>query len=310
MLRTWARELFRGRRSAARRSAEGGLARPGGGDSSARSVRRRHPSFRPELEPLEQRLVLSSDRPAAITYLDSTGFLQEQVWATGSDGHLYAHYLNASGWHTDDHGKPAAASFVGDPAATTYWDGSFTQVNVWVTGSDGHLYAHYFNATGWHTDDHGTARAASFNPDLAVTTYWDGSFLQEQVWATGSDGHLYAHYLNATGWHTDDHGNGGAAGFYGTPAVTTYWDGSFNGIQVWVTGSNGHLYAHYFDATGWHTDDHGNGGAASFYGDPAVTTYWDGTFNQINVWATGSDGHLYAHYFNATGWHTDDHGAI
>ena len=52
----------------------------------------------------------------------------------------------------------------------------------------------------------------------------------------------------------------------------------------------------------------GNGGAASFYGDPAVTTYWDGTFNQINVWATGSDGHLYAHYFNATGWHTSARG--
>jgi hypothetical protein len=266
----------------------------------------------PVLERLEDRLVLSSDRPAAITYLGSDGFLQEQVWAVGTNGHLYAHYFNQTGWHTDDHGDAGGGVLFdsgGDPAATTYWDGSFNQVQVWAVGTNGHLYAHYFNQTGWHTDDHGDAGGGvSFYRDLAVTTYWDGSFNQVQVWATGSNGHLYAHYLNQTGWHTDDHGNGGAASFYNAPAVTTYWDGSFNQIQVWVTGNNGHLYAHYFNQTGWHTDDHGNGGTASFYSDPAVTTYWDGSFNQVQVWARGDDGHLYAHYFNQTGWHTDDHG--
>jgi hypothetical protein len=201
----------------------------------------------------------------------------------------------------------SGVAFNSDPAVTTYWDGSFNQIQVWLAGLDGRLYSHYYNQGGWHTDDHGNGGAASFYGTPAVTTYWDGSFNQLQVWLTGIDGHLYAHYYNQSGWHTDDHGNGGAASFYGTPAVTTYWDGSFNQLQVWLTGNDGHLYAHYYNQSGWHTDDHGNGGAASFYGAPAVTTYWDGSFNQIQVWLTGSDDNLYAHYYDQSGWHTDQH---
>jgi hypothetical protein len=140
-----------------------------------------------------------------------------------------------------------------------------------------------------------------------VTTYWDGSFNQVQVWVVSGYGHLYAHYYNQSGWHTDDHGNGNGVFLQG-PAVTTYWDGSFNQLQVWATGFDGHLYAHYYNQTGWHTDDHGDGNGVALYGGPAVTTYWDGSFNQVHVWAMGWDGHLYAHYYNQSGWHTDDHG--
>jgi hypothetical protein len=257
--------------------------------------------------PVAGGVAFNSD-PAVTTYFDGS-FNQIQVWLAGLDGRLYAHYYNQSGWHTDDHGNGGAASFYETPAVTTYWDGSFNQIQAWLTGTNGHLYAHYYNQSGWHTDDHGIAGNTFFFATPAVMTYWDGSFNQIQAWLTGDDGHLYAHYYNQSGWHTDDHGNGGAASFYGTPAVTTYWDGSFNQIQVWLTGTNGHLYAHYYNQSGWHTDDHGIAGSVSFSGAPAVTTYWDGSFNQIQVWLTGTDGHLHAHYFDQSGWHTDDHGA-
>src|SRR5262249_35024972 len=65
---------------------------------------------------------------------------------------------------------------------------------------------------------------------------------------------------------------------YSRPAVTTYWDGSFLQEHVWSVGSNDrHLYSRYYDSGGWHWSDHGTGGS-DIYSDPAVTTYWDGSF--------------------------------
>ena len=61
----------------------------------------------------------------------------------------------------------------------------------------------------------------------------------------------------------------------------------------------------------WHIDDHGTGAnGVRFYGDPAVNTYWDGSFNQIMVWLIGANSDLYAHYLHSDGWHTDDHGPL
>jgi hypothetical protein len=228
-----------------------------------------------------------------------------QVWAVGNFNHLHVHYLNQTGWHTDDHGNANGLPFNSyGLAVTTYWDGSFNQIQVWAVGSDYHLYAHYYNQTGWHTDDHGDANGHAFYSAPAVLTYWDGSFTGVQVWARGDDFHLHVHYLNQTGWHTDDHGDANGKAFF-APAVLTYW---FTEVQVWAVGSDYHLHVHYYNQTGWHTEDHGNANGMDFLGRaPAVTTYWDGSFLQVHVWDVAS-GHLYVHYYDAYGWHTDDHG--
>jgi hypothetical protein len=273
---------------------------------------RRSCSLRPQLEQAESRLLLSTGF-ATITYRGSDGFLQEQIWGVAPNGDLFVHYLNKTGWHTDDHGNANGNPFRGEPSATTYVDASgFNQIQVWAVASNGHLYEHYFDRTGWHTVDQGNANGYSFEDYPAVMTYVDATgFDQIQVWDTTPNGHLYVHYFNRTGWHTDDHGNANGQYFNdGAPAVTTYLDSSgFNQIQVWAVGTNGHLYEHYFDGTGWHTVHQGNANGLPFGADPAVTTYLDSTgFRQIQVWDTATNGHLYAHYFNQTGWHTDDHG--
>src|SRR5262249_32843521 len=161
-----------------------------------------------------------------------------------------------------------------------------------------------------------------------VTTYWDRYFNEVQVWGVASDGHLYLHLLDRTGWHTVDHGlavNAASSGgdyfpgvpFPGSPTAMTHWNGRYTQVEGWTLGNNGRLYARYSDATGWHTGDHGLAVAPAssgayylpavyFAGRPAVTTYWDGAFDEVQVWATGSNGHLYAHYYNSSGWHTSD----
>jgi hypothetical protein len=243
-----------------------------GTSQSRPTAARRSRSLRPQLEQAESRLLLSTGF-ATVEYRGSDGFLQEQIWGV-THGDLFVHYLNKTGWHTDDHGNANGTAFIGEPSATTYVDSSgFNQIQIWAVAANGHLYAHYFNQTGWHTDDHGSANGSSFQAFPAVLTYVDSSgFNQIQVWDPASSGHLYVHYFNRTGWHTDDHGIANGNPFVGAPAVNTYLDPSlFVQVQVWVTASNGHLYAHYLNRTGWHTDDHGNANGASF-GAPAVTT--------------------------------------
>jgi hypothetical protein len=141
----------------------------------------------------------------------------------------------------------------------------------------------------------------------AVIDYQTGGFDQLQVWATGDDGNLYNHYYDGA-WHWANHGNDGV-NVVGTPAVTVYDDpvSGAHELQVWVVGADGHLYNRYYDGS-WNWVDHGTDGS-NFYGSPAVTVYDDpvsGT-HQLQVWAVGTNGDLYNHYFDGA-WNWSDHG--
>jgi hypothetical protein len=248
--------------------------------------------------------------PAVNTYWDGR-FNQIHVWVLGSDGHLYVRYLNQGGWHTDDHlGAPGGVKFVGNPAAITHRDGTFNRVEVWMRGSDGHLYTHSLVRGMWRTEDQGDAAPGiTFAGDPAAISYSDARGSQVQVWARGSDDHLYVRITDNAGSRTDHHGIAPTgAPFAGTPTVLAYWDGAFNQLQVWMRGSDGHLYLRSLGPNGWRTADHGLAAPGiAWRGDIAATTYWDGTFNQVQVFAEGTDGHLYERSLREKGWQTEDH---
>src|SRR5262249_28107742 len=74
-------------------------------------------------------------------------------------------------------------------------------------------------------------------------------------------------------------------------------------LQVWATGADGHLYNRYYDGAGtWNWADHGTGGVAVF-SDPAVTVYNDPVSgqHQLQLWATGTNNHLYNRYYDGAG---------
>src|SRR5262249_40569463 len=139
-----------------------------GGGSPRTSLARR-----PQLEPLDQRVVPAYTRPAAINY---QGVLH--VFTTGTDGHLYDHYTNDNvHWHWDDHGSVGLEFRFQDcdPAVTTIRVGGFDRLHVFVTGRNGHLYDHWWDGS-WHWDDHGDGGAGPTNVmhSPGVMTYWVG----------------------------------------------------------------------------------------------------------------------------------------
>src|SRR5262249_18049745 len=184
-------------------------------------------SFRPGLERLEDRWVLSSYRPAVTDYVTG-GFDQLQVWDTGNDGHLYNRYYDGT-WHWADHGT-GGFPLADGPAVTVYDDpvSGTHQLQVWVVGRNGHLYNHYFDGTS-HWADHDTDGVALTGVP-AVTVYDDPASGQHQlqVWIAGLNGrHLYNRYYDGAGtWNWADHGTDGSG--LNDPAVTVY-DDPFSG---------------------------------------------------------------------------------
>jgi hypothetical protein len=312
----------------------------GGVCSLPEAGHRRPVTCRPQLEPLEQRMVLSHTRPTAIDY---NGWFH--VFSTGDDGHLYDHRTQDNvNWVWDDRGS-AGGGFFGNPAVTTAWAEGSNRLHVYLTAFNGHLYDCWFDG-GWHLDDHGNGGSVSALSDPGVVTFWDGS-VKTHVFVTGwanSSWHVYDHWWDGNNWHWDDHRAESGWNFR-APAVTTYWNGGVFQIHAFTTDVHGNLFDLYSNDHGatWHFDNHRNydtsltsgPGVAVYDGQlhvlvaaqdhlidhwwdgnwhwtdlggtgrgelstPAVTTYWSGDVHQLHAYVTGA-GDLYDVYTNDGG---------
>jgi hypothetical protein len=211
------------------------------------------------------------EAPAVTVYDDpASGTHQLQVWAVGTDGHLYNHYYDGA-WHWRDFGTDGVPLI--DPAVTVYDDpvSGEHQLQVWANGGDvtnSHLYNLWYDGRGnWSWNDFGGPGAYLGAP--AVMPYFDPASkeYQLQVWASGNDGHLYNLWYDGQGnWNWIDFGND-TQGLY-APAVTVYDDpvSGEHQLQVWANGSDvnevdGHLYNLWYDGQGhWNWADHGSPG--------------------------------------------------
>jgi hypothetical protein len=314
----------------------------GGAYAPAATGRRTSLACRPELEPLEQRLVLSSTRPAAVVY---NGVMH--VYTTGNDGHVYDRYSSDNvNWHWDDHGT-AGGGFYGSPAVTIH-NGN---LHVFLTAFNGHLYDHYWNGS-WHMDDHGNG-GGYMRGDPSVTTYWVGNTQWMHVFVVGQTREVYDHWWDGGSWHWADRGNP-TGGQMGDPAATAYWNGWTTQVHCFVNlgnnlydlytndnGTNWHfdyegnpgaalssnpgvatyqgqlhvfigawsqLWDYWWDGGNWHWSERGNAGG--YISRPAVTTYWNGSATGLLAFVTGgANEDLYAAYtYDNVHWNFDDHG--
>jgi hypothetical protein len=285
-----------------------GVEQLGGACPSAATGRRTPLLSHPELEPLEQRLVLSWTRPAAITY---NGVLH--VFTTGFDGHVYDRYSSDNvNWTWIDRGCAGGVEFLGSPAVTTY----AANLLVYLTGKDGHLYVLWWDgSSSWHWYDHGNSGSPLVG-DPGVTTYLVGTVQWMHVFVVGQSGDLYDKWWNGNSWTWDDRGTAGRSLALGhwpdtnAPAVTTYALNGVNGVHAWVTDTGGHLDDLYTYDNGahWHFDDHGNPGA-SVLSSPGVATYRVYGYNQMHVFVatdttpgSGDIGELWDHWWDGS-WH-------
>ena len=234
------------------------------------------------------------------------------VFAFGSNGHLYQSYEQSNGQFTG--WAAIAGSFPGGSLqgsiAVTPAPASSNLINVFALGSNGHLYQSYEQSngqfTGWAAIA-GSFPGGSLQGSIAVTPAPASSNLIN-VFALGSNGHLYQSYEQSNGQFT---GWAAIAGSFpggslqGSIAVTPA-PASSNLINVFALGSNGHLYQSYEQSNGQFTGWAAIAGSfpgSSLQGSIAVTPA-PASSNLINVFALGSNGHLYQSYEQSNGQFT------
>jgi hypothetical protein len=271
------------------------------GPRRARPAARPRPSLRPAMELLEGRQLLSASPLSTVTYQDSVGHRGIAAFETTSDGHLKVNYRDGTEWKWSDMGRPTATvSVVGAPAAITYLDGphhDMPRVAVYARGSNGHLYVVPFQAgnttPGW--TDLGKPTGSGITGDPGAATYDNASGQHiVDIFARGSDGHLYLCYFNGSQWQWADQGRPDGGAVQGTPAVLAYRaNGGSQQMTAYVRCSDGHLHADHLNGSTPHGGDLGEPNGAVPVGTPSAVTYYNGSESYNYVFVQGSNGHLY-----------------
>jgi hypothetical protein len=164
------------------------------------------------------------------------------VFLTGTNGILYVDQFSpvAGGWSWASLGNPGGVQFASSPAVINYSVGSATYENVFLTGTNGILYADQFSpvAGGWSWENLGNPGGVQFASSPAVINYSVGSATYENVFLTGTKGILYADQFSpvAGGWSWENLGNPGAGVlFISDPISDNYTSGGSAAADVIVS---------------------------------------------------------------------------
>jgi hypothetical protein len=255
--------------------------------------------------------VTVAGKSSAVFYSASNGMYD---FVQGTNGHLYmAYYLPSSGWNWQDHTAMAGGvSVANDPSAV--YCSSNNGLYAFVQGTNGHLALNYYiPALGWHWQDHGTPPATGVTIAGAPGAVANSAGTQVYAFAQGSDGHLYLNYCLSGSWYWQDHGTPNPSApnvtVASAPSAVVYSPNSE--MDVFVRGSDGHLYQNYSFGSTWNWIDNGapltSGVTAA--GTPSAVSY--GSNNGLYAFTQGSDGELYdTSYLPGSSWEWETRGAL
>jgi hypothetical protein len=265
------------------------------------------------------KLTITGD-PGAVSYRDNSGHTIVDVFARGSDGHLWLAYNDGSKWQWADQGEDTGP-VQSNPGVVAFRDAAGGErVAAVVKGADGALHIDVLQGTKPKWGDLQKPNGAVPEGTPSVVGFSGPSGFQIYAIVRGNNGHLYL--VDCGGTHSPDKwkdlGQPDSAHnvqVAGDPSVATYAlkDIPNHEMYAFVRGTDGHLYdVHFNDQTfipeGW--DTLGTPSGPGISGDPSVLTFQDSHGNQhMEVFAAGSDGHLYLHEGKTSGgpvlfpWH-------
>lgn len=193
------------------------------------------------------------------------------LFVKGKDGKLWERYWNGSVWSWIDHGR----GIVGRPVALVHGNtasvsSAGVRIDLFVQGSDGRLWEHYWNGTAWSWRD--TGRAGDGEPIIIIARGNLGAvdranvrihvFSRSLEYETTGHAHyhvkLWEHHWNGAAWSWRDTGREVA----GQPAAIVR--GDVEGlssddlrIHLFVTGTDRKLWEQIWNGTGWSWSDTG-----------------------------------------------------
>jgi hypothetical protein len=270
---------------------------------------------------------VKAQRPEAVTYLSGANQILG-AFTVGTDDNLYENLWNGSGWSWVGLGGPSGASLMGNLSAVAWEENTPTQLNVYSTphvdvmaeawsvpNQADYLYRATYNGSSWSWVN---ASSVAMCTAPSVVSYRNGSNVQRMnTFYMDCHQNMYNYYTpDGVNYYEGSLGQApGATVSY--PSTTAFHEGFGIGIYVWIVGSNGHLYCLYWNDAyggGWNWTDQGAPSGVSLtagyydYNAVSATTYRQSGVQQHDVFAYGTNGHLYDYHWNGSSWAWQDHG--
>jgi hypothetical protein len=225
------------------------------------------------------------------------------VFVQASDGHLWVRWWDGSEWQPwADHGTPPGLAVVPADSIAVVTDPS-NNLYVFVQGSDGGLWARWWDGSSWRWEGYGGPPAAVHAPGSigapAAVTYQNSVYVFVQAFS----GHLWVLWRDGSTWQWADQGTPpGLTIDAGAIAAITYEDR----LYAFVRASDGHLWVNWWDGNTWQWADQGTAQGWSVASQAiAAITYQDGLY--VFVQGEG-DGHLWMNWWDGNTWRWADQG--
>src|SRR6266542_2005365 len=249
------------------------------------------------------------------------------LFVRGTDGNLWERYWDGAAWTWVDTGKAVSH----DPVALIRGssgspDAVGVRINLFVRGTDGHLWERYWDGAAWTWVDTGKGIRGRVTAILRGNRWSaDGGDVRINLFAEGTDGQLWERYWDGATWTWVDTGKPAV----GEPLAivrgnTGTVDPAAVRINLFVpvlhtTASGGptphrhfdiHLWERYWNGAAWAWVDTGldirNKPAAISRGHVEDVATDD---LRINLWVAGNDAKLWERYWDGASWSWVDTGA-
>jgi hypothetical protein len=231
------------------------------------------------------------------------------VFARGTDSHLYDDYWDGYHWQWLDLGAPPNRTVGTDPSAAFYQINGVTKVYAFVGGSDGHLFVNYGAGTQRRWADLGPPPNTTVrNRPAAIAAPFNGF---ERLYAFVStsngqaSGHLAVDFWDGTRWTWADLGTPSGGSVTGEPGAGTY----SGKLYVYVQVLSGHLAVDYWTGARWQWADQGvaPGGGVYYYAPQVVSAPLNG-FTRLYAFVVADTVHLAVNFWDGTRWTWADQG--
>jgi hypothetical protein len=225
------------------------------------------------------------------------------VFVWGHNGHLWVNWFDGHAWQWKDLGVPHGQTFSPLYIATASYN-SNPMAFVW--GSNGHLWVNWSDGTAWHWKDQGVPHGQTLNPLYIATASYNSN---PMAFVFGGDRHLWVNWFDGHTWHWKDQGVPHGQTLNPLYIATASYNSN---PMAFVFGGDRHLWVNWFDGHTWHWKDQGTpqGQTVGLGSDdylPAIATA--SCQGRPYVFTFGSDGHLWANWWDGQAWQWTDHGS-
>jgi len=180
------------------------------------------------------------------------------------------------------------------------------RLDVYVQGDQQAVFYKKRDGVSWS----GWERLGGVVVGNPYATSWGGNFARQDVFVVSTDRNVYHKagfftHDRVWTWLPSQQDWELLGGQLGSTTVTAVSWGEIGRLDVFATGQNGDILHRYVDGdSGWQPQPDWESLGGTFYADPAVVSWGP---NRLDIFATGTDDHVYHKAWTGSAWDPEDH---